>query len=213
MGTVDGIPLPVGGSLSIGPGPHTLRVSLSGAHADAFRQAWNLDAIKPLTNSGQIPDDVFLAAVETARTARGHSTATRWDVAAVLAGHPEDVGVVSELSSDHSAVPQRIVLAKARRLYRRGKLTGCICGCRGEFAPVEVAKVSDPLAFPESIAQQLRDQQDEFLLKAFGSYENAERYGRLYVLVVDPLTWVSNEFGHTVTVRQTMRLRPREVAA
>lgn len=92
-----------------------------------------------LTNSGQIPDDTFLAAVETARTARGHDTATRWDVAAVLAGHPEDIG---DAANDYPEVPQRIILAKARRLYRRGKLTGCICGCRGDFAPTEAVAVA-----------------------------------------------------------------------
>jgi len=88
---------------------------------------------EPPRNSSQIPDDAFLAAVETARTMRGHTTATRWDVAAVLAGRPEDVGATAD---EYPAFPQSVILAKARRLYRPGKLTCCICGCRGDFAPV-----------------------------------------------------------------------------
>lgn len=29
--------------------------------------------------------------------------------------------------------PEKVVLAKARKLIRRGVLTGCVCGCRGDF--------------------------------------------------------------------------------
>jgi predicted transcriptional regulator len=32
--------------------------------------------------------------------------------------------------------PEKVVLAKARRLVRAGRLTGCTCGCRGDFAVV-----------------------------------------------------------------------------
>lgn len=33
--------------------------------------------------------------------------------------------------------PEKVVLAKARRLLRRGTISGCGCGCRGDW---EVAK-------------------------------------------------------------------------
>lgn len=32
-----------------------------------------------------------------------------------------------------SEFPRKVLLAKARRLIKRGLLTGCACGCRGDF--------------------------------------------------------------------------------
>ena len=40
---------------------------------------------------------------------------SRWDLARAL------------------GVPEKVALAKARRLIRRGKMKGCYCGCRGDF--------------------------------------------------------------------------------
>jgi hypothetical protein len=59
-----------------------------------------------------ISDEAFLAAVQGAT--RG-PWATRWDVTAAL------------------EAPEKVVLAKARKLIRRGLLDGCACGCRGDF--------------------------------------------------------------------------------
>ena len=84
--------------------------------------------------AADITNEAFLAAVQTAAQIRGHRSATRWDVAAVLAGHPEDVG---QGPQNYPAMPEKVVLAKARRLIRRRILDGCACGCRGDFEPVD----------------------------------------------------------------------------
>ena len=84
-----------------------------------------------LMKAADITADAFLAAVDDAARLRGFSMATRWDVAAVLAGHPEDVG---ENPVDYPEVPERVVLAKARKLIRQGRMGGCACGCRGDFS-------------------------------------------------------------------------------
>lgn len=82
-----------------------------------------------ISHARDIPDAVFLAAVETA--SRGTRWATRWDVEATLAGlpTPRDFDTYPEIPG----VPSKVVLAKARRLIRRGLLHGCACGCRGDF--------------------------------------------------------------------------------
>ena len=33
-------------------------------------------------------------------------------------------------------VPEKVMLAKLRRLIRSGKIDGCVCGCRGDFTLV-----------------------------------------------------------------------------
>ncbi|HEY5986879.1 MAG TPA: hypothetical protein VIV12_10955 [Streptosporangiaceae bacterium] len=80
--------------------------------------------------AADIGDDVFLAAVAQAASMRGFTMATRWDVAALLAGFPSHVG---ETTFDDAGMPEKVVLAKARQLIRRGALAGCACGCRGDF--------------------------------------------------------------------------------
>ena len=70
-----------------------------------------------ITASKDIPDSRFLSVVEEAATARGLSFAMRWDVVALFVG-----------------VPEKIVMAKASKMIRRGKLDGCTCGCRGDFS-------------------------------------------------------------------------------
>lgn len=84
-----------------------------------------------------IPDETFLTALDEAIRLREiehgapwNCGATRWDLAAVLAGHPEDVG---GSPVDYPDLPMALVLAKARNLIRRGLLTGCACGCRGDW--------------------------------------------------------------------------------
>jgi hypothetical protein len=98
------------------------------------------DALEPelmcAKKASDISDESFLAAVDRARHLRSEaddhpwSWATRWDVAAVLAGHPEHVGACPV---EYPHMPEKVVLAKARRLVRRGLLDACTCGCRGDF--------------------------------------------------------------------------------
>lgn len=57
----------------------------------------------------------FLEAVSEAAAERGLPTADRWSVA------------------DRLGAPEKVVLAKAKKLIRRGVLEGCGCGCRGDW--------------------------------------------------------------------------------
>jgi hypothetical protein len=87
--------------------------------------------------ASDITDEAFLAAIDEACRVRTEveggnpwTSATRWDVAAVLAGHPEHVGGPPQ---EYPNMPEKVVLAKAKRLIRRGLVDGCACGCRGDF--------------------------------------------------------------------------------
>lgn len=82
--------------------------------------------------TSDISDEAFLRAVIRACAERQHAAATRWDVACVLAGHPELVGTATG-TQDWPNVPPKIVLSKAKRLIQRGLIEGCACGCRGDF--------------------------------------------------------------------------------
>lgn len=67
-----------------------------------------------------IPDEVFLDAVRrTPGTASGNWR-MRWNVQ-------------SALESVIGPVPENLFLAKARRLFAKGLLGGCDCGCRGDY--------------------------------------------------------------------------------
>lgn len=46
-----------------------------------------------------------------------------------LHGHP---ALVDHIAA-HSIIPRNLVVAKARKLIRKKKLSGCACGCRGDF--------------------------------------------------------------------------------
>lgn len=91
------------------------------------------DAVSPdYRHARDIPDVVFLSAVERARALRGFSWATRWDVAMVLGGLDELAGSAQGVY-DVPGVPAKVVLAKADRLVKRGLMSACTCGCRGDF--------------------------------------------------------------------------------
>jgi hypothetical protein len=99
-----------------------------------------------------IADDAFLDAIDRVCTIRGFHGfgASRWDVAAVLAGDDERVietartanipGAHGPRIKDYDAFPDKLVLAKARKLVRRGVIDGCVCGCRGDFVPMTRVK-------------------------------------------------------------------------
>lgn len=71
---------------------------------------------------------VFLEAVRRATT---RIWATRWDVEAALGGLPLPRDFREHPEVD--GVPSKVVLAKFRRVNRRGLVDGCDCGCRGDF--------------------------------------------------------------------------------
>ena len=91
-----------------------------------------------------ISDDEFLEAVDTARHLRGPNpytdkipySTTIWDIQSVLSGYPEDVGTNSWSRDNSGYLPFNLIRAKARKLVKKGKLDGCVCGCRGDFSVI-----------------------------------------------------------------------------
>lgn len=99
--------------------------------------------------AADITDEVFVRAIKEAIRRRNQkstslvwTTATRWDVTAVLAGHPEAVGTVNA-HQDFPGLPPKVVLAKAKRLLRRAVIDGCACGCRGDFEVLPITEGHD----------------------------------------------------------------------
>lgn len=89
-----------------------------------------------------IPDAAFLAAIDTVMDLRDQTKypirglgASVWDINAVLAGFPDDVAKHDGARTrwDYDELPLKVVLAKAKALIRRHLVTGCACGCRGDF--------------------------------------------------------------------------------
>jgi hypothetical protein len=78
---------------------------------------------------------MFMAAVRQACAESGRTAASRWDVEAVLGNKPVPRDFMAH--PEIPGVPSKVVLAKARRLIKRGKLSGCDCGCRGDFMAVD----------------------------------------------------------------------------
>jgi hypothetical protein len=73
-----------------------------------------------MTQAKDIPDDDLIAAV-----VKHGPYAMTWDLTAEL------------------DAPRKVVLAKARKLIKRGLLDGCACGCRGDFTLGPMANPSD----------------------------------------------------------------------
>jgi hypothetical protein len=65
--------------------------------------------------ASDVADSVFLGVVEDVRRHDRRWTLC-WDLEAALPG-----------------IPPKVLRAKARALIRRGLLTGCTCGCRGDY--------------------------------------------------------------------------------
>jgi hypothetical protein len=86
--------------------------------------------------AAELPDETFLAAIDEANRRRGFASASRWDVACVLAGHPEAVGT-ADAARGWPSMPAKLVVAKARRLVHKRLINGCCCGCRGGFEITE----------------------------------------------------------------------------
>jgi hypothetical protein len=97
-----------------------------------------------------IPNEAFLEAVRQVCEIRKMNWAMRWEVGAVLAGHPELVrpsagfpyGIIVQVDWEE-LFPQKLVIAKARKLMRRGLLEGCDCGCRGDFELTDLTVINN----------------------------------------------------------------------
>lgn len=66
---------------------------------------------------------------------------SRWDLAAVLAGHAEDVAKYDGTRDrwDYPEVPPKVLAVKLVSMIRRGLVDGCEdvrCNCRGDFNAV-----------------------------------------------------------------------------
>lgn len=68
-----------------------------------------------------IADDAVLAVIDDVRAREGRWTLT-YDIEAAL---PD--------------VPHKVIVAKMRSMLRRGLVTGCGCGCRGDFQRAEAS--------------------------------------------------------------------------
>lgn len=71
-----------------------------------------------------VPDELFLSVVDNVRREHG-----RW----TFVGDIEDA----------LGLPAKIVRAKAAALIRRKIITGCVCGCRGDFERTKPAHIVD----------------------------------------------------------------------
>ena len=81
-----------------------------------------------------IPDDEFLDAVDTANKLRNRKSASVWDVQSVLSGYPEHVSEDIVIDSAYPGyLPIKLIRAKARKLIRKYKMNGCMCGCAGWY--------------------------------------------------------------------------------
>lgn len=111
------------------------------------------DPVRGRTKASDVSDAAFLEAVATVRATRpGGVGASVWDVAEALGGNLDHVRALArgDETGDYprgdrpeSSVPYKVVEAKARRLIRRGLLTGCTCGCRGDFEVVDFTKQAE----------------------------------------------------------------------
>jgi hypothetical protein len=101
----------------------------------------------------------FVEAMTEAGRLRGHSTGNRWDMAHVLAGHPERVGGVQGMYGGEY-IDQRVLMVRARDLQREGIIGGCTCGCRGDFElrlPRRPAEPEPEWAPPRSLPEVEHD--------------------------------------------------------
>ncbi|KKB99462.1 hypothetical protein [Mycolicibacter arupensis] len=97
-----------------------------------------------------IPDVVFLAAVSCCQDPMPGGDwywALRDDVTRVLGGLDRNAPVRSD---EVPGVPWKVVLAKFRRVKKRGLVDGCDCGCRGDF---ELTSKGRELLFDALIAE------------------------------------------------------------
>lgn len=115
------------------------------SHRKYHSEQWRLSQArgKPwLQCCWELPDWAFISAIQTAKLLRNtkdgykHTTATRWDITAVIAGYPADV-ISGDSIRDYPGVPPNLIRAKALKLIKRGIIDGCACGCRGDFSVIK----------------------------------------------------------------------------
>lgn len=75
--------------------------------------------------AADIPDAAFLDAVRSTRAVDGSFDSEHWRMRGEVKATLE--------SGMGTQIPEKLFLAKARRLMNRGLLGGCPCGCRGDY--------------------------------------------------------------------------------
>lgn len=98
-----------------------------------------------------ISNERVLAAVEVIIRAKGYegATANLEDLIAELAGPPglmalRAAGIYPDVDYD-ALMPYGLVIAKVRKLVRRGLLDGCYCGCGGHLILTETFVVKNTI--------------------------------------------------------------------
>lgn len=79
------------------------------------------ERVRKSIQAKDIPDDEFIAAVAAVSV----ETAKRW-------GH-KDAWANRFDVAEKLGFPEKVVLAKARAVIKKGRMEGCTCGCRGDF--------------------------------------------------------------------------------
>lgn len=98
--------------------------------ACALAEEW--DRINPTPTGQMIRKSQAEYAALGAKRADRASWAMRWNVRAVLAGYPNEVAE-GRVTGDYPNMPEKVVMAKFKRLERKGLVSGCDCGCRGDW--------------------------------------------------------------------------------
>lgn len=91
---------------------------------------WSIARPANLRHARDIPDAVFLAAIEVA--GRPWGVTMVWDLCTELERRGFRAGLLVS-GQPQRPVPEKIVRAKASRLIDRQLMEGCPCGCRGDF--------------------------------------------------------------------------------
>ena len=107
--------------------------------------------MKKKIQAKHLPERAILEHLAKRRSEGGY-ICTHWDCEEVGGGDPEDSWYLRNAAPELAKVPEKVLLAKLRALAKRGLVSGCDCGCRGdwEITPEGLAHLRrHPLRYPE----------------------------------------------------------------
>lgn len=90
-----------------------------------------------------IPDDYLIELVRRLSNGfpRVYRNMSYWDIPEGIetgtGAYYANTAFMSDILAIWSTVPPKVIRAKLDTLIKRGKLTGCTCGCRGDFEVIE----------------------------------------------------------------------------
>jgi hypothetical protein len=86
---------------------------------------------KPKIQAKHIPDEAMVLIIKQLKGMPG------------MYGYPGGIQVfrpaehttvnITDICNLYPSVPRKVIMAKLRRLVKRGVIDGCTCGCRGDF--------------------------------------------------------------------------------